>query len=681
MSEAEGSVREAQRLLGQGAPDAAAGLMEEVLAAEPDNHEARYALAVARRHQHRWPQALDTLGAVLEARPGFGRAHQEVGYNYIALRNLPRAGAAFERAIAADPSLVNSWKCLAKLYHDAGNTERLAEVTDQLGFLETLPAELLAVIGYLSEDRLADAERLCKRFLQSNRTHVEGMRLLAEIATRNRAYGEAEFVLESCVEFHPEHRNARLQYVNILMRMQKFARAHEQAERLLREVETGGLAVSGGGQGVLHRPADEDSVRALYAAACAGVGKNADAIESFERLMRRHPDNHFYPVSLAHVRKAEGDIDAAIGLYRKAYALKPDHGDAYWSLANTKSHEFTEEELTRMEALVADASTGENDRIQVCFALGDAWERRREYERSFEFYQRGNALKQPSTYHSPDHLQVRVDGQVEVCTKALFERRRGLGCDAPDPVFVVGLPRAGSTLLEQILSSHSAVDGTMELHNVLNLAKRLRGRDAPGETPRYPRILGELEDDYFRRFGEQFIEDTRAYRGTAPYFVDKMPNNFFHVGLIRLILPNAKVIDARRHPMACCFSGYKQLFGEGQEFSYGLREIGNYYRQYVRLMDHWDRVLPGFVLRVEHEDVVEDLEGQVRRILAFCRLPFERSCVDYHRTERSIRTPSSEQVRQPIYRSGLEQWRHYERWLGPMKEALGPDVRERYGVD
>ena len=681
MSEAEARVREAQRLLGQGAPDAAAGLMEELLAAESDNHEARYALAVARRHQHRWPQALDTLGAVLEARPGFGRAHQEVGYNYIALGNLPRAGAAFERAIAADPSLVNSWKCLAKLYHDAGNTERLAEVTEQLGFLETLPAELLAVISYLSEDRLADAERLCKRFLQSNRTHVEGMRLLAEIATRNRAYDEAEFVLESCVEFHPEHRNARLQYVNILMRMQKFARAHEQAERLLREVETGGLAVSGGGQGVLHRPADEDSVRALYAAACAGVGKNADAIESFERLMQRHPDNHFYPVSLAHVRKAEGDIDAAIGLYRKAYALKPDHGDAYWSLANTKSHEFTEEELTRMEALVADASTGENDRIQVCFALGDAWERRREYERSFEFYQRGNALKQPSTYHSPDHLQVRVDGQVEVCTKALFERRRGLGCDAPDPVFVVGLPRAGSTLLEQILSSHSAVDGTMELHNVLNLAKRLRGRDAPGEAPRYPRILGELEDDYFRRFGEQFIEDTRAYRGTAPYFVDKMPNNFFHVGLIRLILPNAKVIDARRHPMACCFSGYKQLFGEGQEFSYGLREIGNYYRQYVRLMDHWDRVLPGFVLRVEHEDVVEDLEGQVRRILAFCRLPFEQSCVDYHRTERSIRTPSSEQVRQPIYRSGLEQWRHYEQWLGPMKEALGPDVRERYGVD
>ena len=681
MSETEAKVREAQRLLGAGAPDAAAGLMEEVLAGEPDHLEARYALAVARRHQHRWPLALDTLSTLLEARPDFGRAHQEAGYNYIALKNFSRAGAAFERAITADPGLINSWKCLAKLYHDAGNTARLAEVTDQVAFLETLPAELLAVVSLLSEDRLADAERLCKRFLQSNKTHAEGMRLLAEIATRNRAYDEAEFLLESCVEFHPTHRHARLQYVNVLMRMQKFARAHAEAEKLLAEVQEGASRDKGDVGRSLLRPADEDNVTALHAAACAGVGRNADAIAGYERLMERHPDNHFHPVSLAHVYKAEGDIDRAVALYQRAYGIKPDHGDAYWSLANTKSYEFGDEELARMEALAADASIGENDRIQLCFALGDAWERKGEYARSFEHYRRGNALKQPSTYHSAEHLSVRIEGQIETCTAELFARREGLGCDAPDPIFVVGLPRSGSTLLEQILSSHGAVDGTMELHNILNLAKRLRGRDAPGEGPRYPRILADLEDDYFRRFGEQFIDDTQAYRGDAPHFVDKMPNNFFHVGLIRLILPNAKVIDARRHPMACCFSGYKQLFGEGQEFSYGLTEIGNYYRQYVRLMDHWDRVLPGFVLRVQHEDVVDDLEGQVRRVLAFCGLPFEQACVDYHRTERSIRTPSSEQVRQPIYRSGLEQWRHYKQWLGPLKEALGEDVRRRYGVD
>ena len=432
---------------------------------------------------------------------------------------------------------------------------------------------------------------------------------------------------------------------------------------------------------MLRRSAQDDSVRTLHAAACAGVGRNADAIAGYELLLKRHPDNHLHVVSLAHVYKADGDIDRAVELYRRAYATKPDHGDAFWSLANTKSYQFSDDELARMERLVADPETGENDRIQVCFALGNGYEARGDFERSFEYYSRGNALKQPTTYHSAEHLDVRVEGQIETCTEELFARRQGTGCPAPDPIFVVGLPRAGSTLIEQILSSHSAVDGTMELHNILNLAKRLRGRDVAGESPRYPRILGELDDDYFRRFGEQFIDDTRAYRGKAPFFVDKMPNNFFHVGLIRLILPNAKVIDARRHPMACCFSGYKQLFGEGQEFSYGLREIGNYFREYARLMDHWERVLPGFVLRVEHEDVVDDLEGEVRRMLDFCGLPFERECVEYHRTERSIRTPSSEQVRQPIYRSGLEQWRNYERWLEPLKEALGTDVRERYAID
>ena len=457
--------------------------------------------------------------------------------------------------------------------------------------------------------------------------------------------------------FEPEHRNARIQYVNILLRVQKFAKAREQAERLLAA-----------------HPDDVGMIRSLHAAACSGVGSNEEAVRDYELLIKRHPDNHIFPVALAHVRKATGDIDQAVALYRSAYQRKRDHGDAYWSLANTKSYVFTDDEVARMTAVEAAPSTAENDRIQLCFALGSAFEHNGDYERAFHYYAKGNALKQASAYHSPEHLKVRIDSQIEVCTEALFARRRGVGCAAADPVFVVGLPRAGSTLLEQILSSHSQVDGTMELHNILNLAKRLRGRDEAGGPPRYPAILDELEDSYFARFGEQFIDDTRAYRGDAPRFIDKMPNNFFHIGLIRLILPNAKVIDARRHPMACCVSGFKQLFGEGQEFSYGLAEIGNYYRQYVKLMAHWDRVLPGFVLRVQHEDVVDDLEGQVRRMLDFCGLDFEPACLDFHRTERSIRTPSSEQVRQPIYRSGLAQWRHFEPWLAPLREALGPEL-------
>lgn len=640
--------------------------MRAVLRIEPENTEARYTLAVALRHQRLFPAALEALQDIIAAKPDLGRAHQEIGYNYIAIQNLLAAGAAFERAVNADPSLVNSWKCLAKLYADSGNSSKLASAEEQVAFLSTLPPPLIAVISYLAEGRLAEAERLCKHFLRDHKTHVEGMRLLAEIATRNKVYDEAEFLLESCVEFAPDHRQARIQYANILLRVQKFVRAAEQTEILLAELNDGGT----------NDATTLDLVRSLHGSACSGVGRNRDAIACFETLAKAHPENHIFPVSAAHVYKADGDIDRAVALYREAYRLKPDHGDAYWSLANTKSYVFTDQEVEQMIAAVADDATFENDRIQLCFALGNAFETRREFERAFGYYAKGNALKQEGTYHSPAHLKVRIDSQIAVCTADLFTARHGVGCDAPDPIFIVGLPRAGSTLIEQILASHSHVDGTMELHNILNLAKRLRGRDdAPDnsvESPRYPRILGELDADYFRRFGEQFIEDTRAYRGDAPLFIDKMPNNFFHVGLIRLILPNAKVIDARRHPLACCFSGFKQLFGEGQEFSYGQAEIGNYYRQYVKLMDHWDRVLPGFVLCVQHEDVVDDLEGQVRRLLDFCGLDFEPACLEYHRTERSIRTPSAEQVRQPIYRSGLDQWRNFEPWLGPMKDALGP---------
>ena len=645
--------------------------MRAVLRVEPENAEARYTLAVALRHQHKWPTALGALDDILALKPNFGRAHQEVGYNCIAVQNTLRAGAAFERAVGADPSLINSWKCLAKLYRDSGNQPKLESAEQQIAYLSKLPAELLAVISYLSEDRLDDAERLCKHFLRDHKTDVEGMRLLAEIATRNKVYDEAEFLLESCVEFAPDHRQARIQYANILLRTQKFALACQQTEYLLAQPEARQSDQSFSASGI-------DLVRSLHAAACTGLGRNREAITSLETLMKAHPDNHIFPVSAAHVRKADGDIDKAVALYRRAYGLKSDHGDAYWSLANTKSYTFTDAEIDQMMAAEGAPGTIENDRIQLCFALGDAYETRREYDRAFDYYAKGNALKKASTYHSPEHLKVRIDSQIAVCNEQLFAAQQGVGFDAPDPVFIVGLPRAGSTLIEQILASHSEVDGTMELHNILNLAKRLRGRDEPGpggdESPRYPRVLAELDADYFHRFGEQFIDQTRAYRGDAPFFIDKMPNNFFHIGLIRLMLPNAKVIDARRDPMACCFSGFKQLFGEGQEFSYGLREIGNYYRQYVKLMDHWDRVLPGFVLRVQHEDVVDDLEDQVRRLLDFCGLDFEPACLEYHRTERSIRTPSSEQVRQPIYRTGLEQWRNFEPWLQPLKEELGPTL-------
>ena len=656
-------VLEAQRLLREGLPKSAERALRGRLREAPDDVEARYALAVAQRQQRQWVVALKTLGALAADKPGFGRAYQEAGYNHAALRDFEQAQIAFEQATAFDPGLINSWKSLKRLYEERGETDRLRSVQEQITFLEALPPELIAVVSYLSEGRLAEAEAQCKRFLRHHKTHVEGMRLLAEIATRAKVYEDAEFLLETCLELEPDHQAARVQYGNLLVKMQKFSQAAKVADALLAKTENPITAI-----------------RLLHAQASSGAGRNQAARASYRALMREQPKEPRHPVGLGHVLKTDGELDQAVALYHQACALRPNHGDAWWSLANTKSYEFTTAELAEMEAQENAEGTGDLDRAQLCFALGSGHEQRQAYESAFHWYERGNALKRASTHYSPVHLEARVQGQIDVCTAEFFAHRDGLGLPAPDPVFIVGLPRAGSTLLEQILSSHSQVDGTMELHNILNLAKRLRGRDESPGPPRYPRILRELEDDYFRRFGRQFIDDTRPYRGDAPFFIDKMPNNFFHVGLIKLILPNAKVIDARRHPMACCFSGFKQLFGEGQDFSYGLADIGHYYREYVRLMNHWDAVLPGFVLRVDHEDVVADLEGQVRRLLDFCNLPFEPACLEFHRTKRSVRTPSSAQVRQPIYTSGLEQWRHFEPWLNPLKEALGPEVRHRYGI-
>jgi tetratricopeptide (TPR) repeat protein len=649
-------LEEAQCFLSEDKPEKAAKIVADILRVEPGNTEAQYTLAVTQRIQHQWTAALGTIDRILEVKPTFGRAHQEAGYNRIATKDFLQAGVAFEAAVRSDPSLINSWKCLAKLYRDSGNDAQFQEAQDQVTFLKTLPAELLTVISYMSDDRLIDAERLCRYFLRTNKKHIEGMRLLAEVATRTNTFDDAEFLLESCVEFEPEHRNARIQYVNVLLKTQKFHKAFDQAT-ILRE----------------KYPHDIEAVSALYASACMGIGDNEAARQTYETLIKHNPENYFYPVSLAHIYKSDGDVDTAVALYQKSYSIKPDHGDAYWSLANTKSYQFTNAEIEHMQSVESAQRTAEDDRTQLCFALGKALEDKQDFEAAFGYYDTGNLLRKAKTHHDEKSLQIRIESQIEVCTPELLDAKRGLGCEAPDPIFIVGLPRAGSTLLEQILSSHSQVDGTMELHDILNLAKRLRGR-APTEEgkPRYPEILAEIDETYFRRFGEQYIDNTRPYRGNAPYFVDKMPNNFFHIGLIKLVLPNAKIIDARRHPMACCFSGFKQLFGEGQEFSYDLADIGNYYRQYVKLMEHWDKVLPGFVLRVEYEEVVGNLDVQVARILDFCGLPFENACVEFHKTRRSIRTPSAEQVRQPIYQSGLEHWRHFEPWLAPLKEALDP---------
>ena len=657
-------VDQAQRLLTAGKLEDAQKLIENVLGQTPDDSDAQYTFAVIQRLNGCHTEALGLLDKVLQQQPKLARAYQERALNELSLNNPMPAGKALEQAVALDPALLKSWQLLVPLYKARGSA-KANEAQQQVDFLQTLPPELLTAISFMAADRLLEAEKLCRRFLMQNKTHVEGMRLLAEIATRNNILEDAEFLLESLIEFAPDHVEGNIQYANILLRRQRFHRAYDQAKRVFDQY-----------------PQARERTQLVYASACFGVGKNDEAIEHYLNMIKSNPNDPRLFISLGHIHNAQGDRDKAVTAFKQAYELSPHFGDAYWSLANTKSYKFDDQQISAMQTAEASSAIPLIDQVQINFALGKAFEDQQDYANAFVHYSKGNALKKSTSDYGAEQLRRRIDSQISVCTAEFFQSKQGVGNPVTDPIFIVGLPRSGSTLLEQILASHSQVDGTMELHNILDLAKRLRGRgdDSEGQ-PRYPRIFTELEDSFFERFGTQFIQDTQVHRDSAPFFIDKMPNNFFHIGLIKLILPNAKVIDARRHPMACCFSGFKQLFGEGQEFSYGLEDIGNYYRQYISLMDHWDKVLPGFVLRVQHEDVVEDLETQVRRILDFCGLPFEQACLDFHKTERSVRTPSAEQVRQPIYKTGLDQWRNFEEHLQPLIDALGPEVLQRYPID
>ena len=632
--------------------------LEQLLASEPeddDRVEALYMLAVAQRYGNQPVKALTTLDTLLAENPEYARAHQERGHLFLSLNRSEDAALAYARAADLNPALHASLKALVNLEERAGRKQQAQLAREQLDFLKRLPPELVNVLDLIHENKLYKAERLCRDYLQAHKHHIEAMRLLAEIGIRLSIYDDAEFLLESCVEFAPHHVQARIDYVNILIRKTRFEKAHEQAKLLL-ELEP-----------------DNPGFQSTLATTLVGLGRFSEGIDLYKKVLAAHPDRHDLHLQLGHAQKTTGLLDPAIDSYREAYGHRPDFGDAYWSLANTKTYQFKDEELDFIRRYADFPGVSGNDRVHLCFAGGKALEDREEYAASFEYYEKGNTLKRQQTGYRIEKMEARVQAQIDTCTSELFEMRQSVGHDQRDPIFIVGLPRSGSTLLEQILASHSMVDGTMELHNILALAQKLRGRETE-DNSRYPGILHELEEDYFRRFGEQYINDTRVYRAEAPLFIDKMPNNFLHIGLIHLILPNARVIDARRDPMACCFSCFKQLFGEGQEFTYGLQEVGRYYRAYVRLMEHWDRALPGYVLRVMHEDVVDDLETQVRRILDFCNLPFEEACVNFHETERNIRTPSSEQVRQPIYRSGMEQWRNFEPWLDPLKEALGPEI-------
>jgi tetratricopeptide (TPR) repeat protein len=638
----------------------------EVLALKvPENRDVLYLMALSLRYLKRIPEAFAVLERLAQVYPDFSRLYQERGHCYVALKDAPAAIDAFLWGVNINPALPASWSMLEGLYRMTGNPQNAAMAAAHVATLKRLPPQVVQATGLFSDGDLVAAEHIIRAFLIQHGDHVEAMRLLGRIALKRDVLDDAELLLESVLEQAPDYQAARHDYALVLLERHKYLAARAELDKLL-----------------MIEP-NNRQYRTLYATTCVGLGEHARAITLYRELLAdasaaaEAPGAADLHLSVAHSLKTLGKRQEAIDAYRAAAAARPQFGDAYWSLANLKTYRFMDDEIARMQTDESAAAVALIDRTHLCFALGKAFEDRHDYGQSYRYYERGNALKRSESRYRPEIVETNTAKQRQICTAEFFTRRLGFGVEAPDPIFIVGLPRSGSTLLEQILASHSSVDGTQELADVPRIVLDLQGREPDLGNPRYPGVLAELNAEDFLRLGEKYLADTRVYRMGKPFFIDKMPNNFRHIGLIHLMLPNAKIIDARREPMACCFSNLKQLFANGQEFAYSIEDIARYYRTYLDLMQHWDEVLPGRVLRIWHEDVVDDLEVNVRRILDFCGLAFEPKCVDFHKNERSVRTASSEQVRQPIFREGLDQWRHYENWLSPLKDALG-DALIRY---
>ena len=624
---------------------------EVLAAAAPQNRDARYLIAANQRCLNRIHEALATLQRLEQQHPRFSLLYQERGYCYMTLRDAPRAIDAFLRGVEINPALATSWSMLEHLYRMTGDVRNAATAAERVSALKHLPLEIVQAGSLFSDGELSAAENTLRAYLLKSGDHVEALRLLARIEHQRDVLDEAESLFEAALRLAPNYLAARLDYVRVLIDRQKYLRAREEIDTLLKL-----------------QPGNSDYL-SLYAAACVGLGQHEPAIALYRQLLAVSPRSADLHVSLGHSFKTVGRLKEATESYQMAAAARPSFGDAWWSLANLKTYRFSQNEIAQMRAEEAASAAHSVHPYHLCFALGKAFEDRNEYAESWQYYERGNALKRTESRYHPDITETNTRQQIEVCTSQFFAARVGVGVADADPIFVVGLPRSGSTLIEQILASHSQVEGTQELSEIQRIVLGLREK--------YPDVLAELAPEDFRRLGERYMTDTRAYRGPKPFFIDKMPNNFRHVGLIHLMLPKAKIIDARREPMACCFSNLKQLFARGQEFTYSIGDISRYYRTYIELMRHWDAVLPGRILRVWYEDVVEDLEVNVRRILEFCGLEFEPACVEFYKTERTVRTASSEQVRQPIFRDGLFQWRNYEPWLGPLKDSLD-DALIRY---
>jgi tetratricopeptide (TPR) repeat protein len=617
----------------------------------PAHPQALLVLAAAQRRQGKLEEASATLAPLAQRQPSAPAVHLEWALVQAAMGHLPPAIASLRHAIRLNPTLPGVWRHLGDLLTQAGNKAEADEAYARHVESAVNDPALMRAAAAMNEGDLPRAEHALRAHQAQYPTDVAALRMLAEIGTRLGRDADAEKILLRCLDLMPSFLLARHNLAVVLFRQNR-------PEEALPHIEF-----------LRARDPKNPDYRAVHAACLAHLAEYVEANEIYEKLLADFPEQPKIWVSYAHVLRTLGQRDESQRAYRTAIAKAPHMGEAYWSLANLKSGTLSPAETETMQAQLARKTLSAEDRFHLHYALGYVHEQAGDYARSWAHYAEGAALRRAELTYSAAETTRQLARTRALMDAAFFAARTGWGCHDEAPIFVVGLPRSGSTLIEQILASHSLVEGTQELAEIGNIA-RLLGRHNRTED-RYPETIANLDEASCRRLGDRYLERTRIYRKTAkPVFIDKMPNNFVHTGLIHLILPRARIIDARRHPMATCFSAFKQHFAKGQHYSYDLEELAAYYEDYLALMSHFDTVLPGRVHRVQYERMVMDTEGETRRLLQYCGLDFESSCLRFHENDRPVRTASSEQVRRPVFRDGLDQWRHYQKWLGPLSARL-----------
>lgn len=649
-----------EQLLGTD-PASAESRADELLQSVPGQPMALLFQGIARRLKGDPASAIPTLERLAKSFSEAPLPRLQLG---LALRETGKhqaAAAAMRRAVALKPDFSDAWLALADLLVATGDAEGADRAFAMYTKHCTGDPRLLEPAAALRENRLERAEVLLRKNLETYPNDVAALCMLADVAARQAQLSRARRLLERCLELAPGYQAARHNLAVVLLRLDRPAHALEQVERLVHQNATAALL-------------------ALKASILVRLARHDEAIEVYDALLAAAPEARTW-ASLGHTLRTVGQLDRSVNAYREAIALEPQFGEAWWNLANLKTFRFDDADLAEMQRQLANPRLGLEDRIHFHFAAGKAHEDRTAFEEAFAHYAEGNRLRRESAGYNEDAMAAHVRRSKALLSTAFFAKRSAYGTASAEPIFIVGLPRAGSTLVEQILASHSLVEGTMELPHITGIVKSLAEKKRTNGEAAFVDVLESLGESESRELGEAYLEVTGPQRSRqAEFFIDKMPNNFAHVGLIQLILPKAKIIDVRRHPIACGMSLFRHLFASGQTFSYRLEDIGRYYGQYLELMAHFDAVLPGRVHRILYESLVNDTEREVRRLLDYCALPFEDSCLRFYENRRAVSTPSSEQVRSPIFREGLEHWRHFEPWLEPLKTALGAHLHDWRGA-